>query len=127
MTSWKTKKSSPSKRPHKHHTPILLSDSDKERFWAMVKKGDGCWTWTGAKGGRGYGRFQLSGRLESPHVISYTLAKGQLEPGMWVLHECDNPSCVNPDHLFPGTRSDNMKDAYRKGRVNPPLHSKTHA
>lgn len=120
MMTWKSKKISRPKSRHKHHIPILLSDSDKERFWSMVCKGDDCWIWTGATGGRGYGRFALNGRLESPHVISYILANGQLEPGMWVLHRCDNPSCVNPAHLFPGTNSDNMKDAYQKGRVNPP-------
>lgn len=91
----------------------------KERFWAKVNKevDTDCWEWSAAKSTFGYGRFKVKGKLESPHRISYELSYGKIPKGLFVCHTCDNPSCVNPDHLFSGTRSDNMKDCASKGRL----------
>jgi hypothetical protein len=98
------------------------SDMDKttqQRLWTKVSKGgpDECWEWTAAQTGEGYGRFKLNGRLHSPHRLIYELEHGPIGDGMMICHTCDNPSCCNPSHLFKGTRADNMRDAYQKGRV----------
>lgn len=86
-----------------------------ERFWPKVLKGDGCWEWQGARTPKGYGLIRLDGGLVYAHRVSWLLAKG--DPGeLHVLHHCDNPCCVRPDHLFTGTRADNMQDMVRKGR-----------
>lgn len=100
----------------------------EERFWRQVRKTPGCWEWTGrAKSNKGYGQIGLGGRgakQELVHRFSYQLHKGPIPEGLVVMHACDNPRCVNPDHLSLGTPSDNIKDAVRKGRWKsvPPLH-----
>jgi len=65
----------------------------------------------------GYGRFKIAGKAEMAHRIAYDLAIGGLDSDLMICHHCDNPPCCNPAHLFQGTRSDNMKDAYAKGRL----------
>ena len=92
-----------------------LNESDLKRFWAKVEKTDTCWIWTGAKRG-GYGMFRFkTGSPVGAHRISYQLATGKY-PKEFVLHSCDNPACVNPEHLFVGTHQDNMDDMYAKNR-----------
>jgi len=94
----------------------------EERFWAKVdKKGpDDCWEWTGALGGdrygHRYGQIGISGKIVRAHRVSWELANGPIPKGICVLHHCDNPSCVNPSHLFLGTKLDNAQDAIKKGR-----------
>jgi hypothetical protein len=89
----------------------------KDRFLEKVKKGDGCWEWIGSKNSKGYGTLRRAGGHWMAHRVSYELAHGcKLPPNRWVLHRCDNPICVNPDHLFLGTQSDNMRDMARKER-----------
>lgn len=84
---------------------------------------NGCVLWTGARGGsRNYGllwRKPLGIRLYA-HRFSYAQYVGTIPTGYSVLHKCDNPLCVNPDHLFAGTQADNMKDMAAKGRANAP-------
>lgn len=95
--------------------------TETSNFWAKVdKRGeDECWPWTGARDPRGYGRFCIW-RLRRTLLasrISYVLSTGE-DPGLLnVLHRCDNPPCVNPFHLFPGTDRDNAMDASAKGRM----------
>ena len=96
---------------------LNLSPKDLIRFWSKVIKTNTCWNWTAAKSSKGYGRFKLKGKLESPHVISYQQFYNQDTSGLDVCHRCDNPSCVNPHHLFLGTRSDNMRDCSNKNRL----------
>lgn len=75
----------------------------------------GCWLWTGAMQ-RGYGTMCLVKRFFGAHRVSYELHKGPVPQGLHVLHKCDVRACVNPDHLFVGSRSDNMQDMMAKGR-----------
>jgi hypothetical protein len=89
------------------------------RFWSKVEKGPGCWLWKNAKDHFGYGRFQLGRRgdgLVKAHRLSWFLAFGEIPSGMWVLHQCDVPACVRPDHLKLGNRDDNAEDMVRRGR-----------
>ncbi len=89
-----------------------------DRFWNKVEKTEGCWNWIAAKSLKGHGRFRIDGKLYSPHRLVYEWEHGEIPEGMLVCHHCDNPSCVRLDHLFLGTSSDNMKDAYDKGRLS---------
>lgn len=103
-------------------TSIELSLSDIERFWKKVQKGDGCWMWTGATWGN-YGRLgvmvgPLGARKQRDvraHHLSYFLAHGHW-PIKHVLHTCDQPLCVNPDHLWEGSPKENTADMTTKGR-----------
>jgi hypothetical protein len=94
------------------------------RFWAKVKKlpDGGCWLWTANKNNSGYGMFRPGGleQKKLAHRLSYAeengpIPKGEGYHGTCVLHKCDTPSCVNPDHLFLGTHKDNMADKVAKG------------
>lgn len=88
-----------------------------ERFWLQVKKTRTCWLWVGADVGRDKrGCLRVNGKSVYVHRFSFSQFNGPIPPGLCVLHTCDVPHCVNPQHLFLGTHSDNMKDAYRKGR-----------
>lgn len=95
----------------------------EERFWQKVNKTESCWLWTGAKKPKGYGVIGVGGKKSGlAHRVSWRLASGS-DPGpLWVLHRCDNPSCVRPDHLFLGTAKTNTADMVAKGRgVRPKL------
>lgn len=90
-----------------------------ERLWARVDisdASDGCWEWTGNRDPNGYGRIGIGQTPVLVHRLSWELAYGPLPEGACVLHRCDNPPCVRPDHLFLGDRADNMRDAVSKGR-----------
>lgn len=91
----------------------------EQRFSGKVEKSDGCWRYTGNKDHRGYGKFFDGERLVCAHRFAYRLANGPIPEGMLVMHTCDHPWCVRPDHLVLGTPQDNMDDMYRKGRERP--------
>jgi len=85
----------------------------------MPEPNSGCWLWLSALDGAGYGKVRLSHprRLLSAHRASWELHRGVIPNGLFVLHKCDERTCVNPDHLFLGTHADNMADRSAKGRV----------
>lgn len=91
-----------------------------ELFWRRVKKTRGCWLWTGAKTRGNYGELvHVVNRKQTgwrAHRLSWVLNKGEIPDGLQVLHRCDNPPCVNPEHLFLGTQHDNITDMWLKGR-----------
>ena len=90
------------------------------RFNAKFKVGlTGCWVWVGRPNTSGYGTFSLNKKRERAHRVSWMLNRGPIPEGLQVLHKCDNPPCVNPDHLFLGTNADNVKDRVSKGRTAP--------
>ena len=97
--------------------------SPEERFWGKVHVVPGaCWEWTGAKHHSGHGAFwsggtRRVGRVIRAHRFSYELHNGPIPPGKHVLHECDNPACVNPGHLELGDHAKNMRDAATRGRI----------
>lgn len=88
---------------------------------------DGCWEWVGWKSGDGYGTLVVDGVRTSAHRRMWALVNGPIPGDLFILHSCDNPACVNPEHLSLGTQSDNMRDAARKGRIPTPINPKAHA
>ncbi len=101
-----------------------------ERFWAKVEKTDTCWLWKGATTPGGYGVIgkgrATEGTIRAPR-LAYELAYGKIPDGMIVWHKCDNPSCVRPEHLLPGTQKDNVRDMINKGRNRyKPLYGENH-
>lgn len=87
-----------------------------ELFWGHVQKSEGCWRWIGAHMRNGYGHMGSRGKTYSAHRLSYELNVGPIPNGMCVLHRCDVRDCVNPEHLWLGTKSDNTRDMDKKGR-----------
>jgi hypothetical protein len=86
-----------------------------ERFNKQIKKLDSCWEWQGAKNKQGYGMFSYMGKTLGAHRFSALINGIDIE-NKCVCHKCDNPSCVNPNHLFSGTHQDNTNDMVSKGR-----------
>jgi hypothetical protein len=90
-----------------------------QRFWRQVEITDGCWIWKGYRNPLGYGRMRVHGLGKAmilAHHISYEIHHGPVPDGGWVLHHCDNPPCVRPDHIYLGTPKQNSQDAVSRGR-----------
>lgn len=109
-------------------TVNFFDDESKSRFWKWVTKTEGCWEWNGFRDKKfGYGslsrrRFSKTYSLTS-HRFSWVIHYGHINIGICVLHKCDNPACVRPDHLFLGTQLDNGKDCASKNRT---MHGERH-
>jgi hypothetical protein len=108
--------------------PHAFFCGDECRFWAKVKKGPGCWEWTGSRSGgrRGhqdYGQFTIAcadgiRRARGAHVYSYELINGPVPEGLELMHLCHNTKCVRPDHLSPGTHTENVQASAALGKLN---------
>src|SRR5258708_7787002 len=96
---------------------------DNFHYGKYIKRGENdCWLWCAGKTHDGYGRFNYRNKNnKSKHIMAHRfmweLINGAIPEGLLVLHSCDNPSCVNPKHLFLGTHVDNMQDMVSKGRA----------
>lgn len=99
---------------------------DKElikRFFNKIDKSQNCWNWKGGSRGNGYGAIKVNGKVIDTHRFSWMIHFGEIPKNIFVCHKCDNRKCVNPEHLFLGTNSDNMKDCFNKGRLKIPTTS----
>lgn len=93
-----------------------LTPREIARFWMCVRKVEsGCWEWTAVRIG-GYGAFYAQGQQRKATRVAWTLLNGPIPDGMNILHHCDNPGCVNPEHLYPGTTKQNAEDRVNRGR-----------
>ena len=105
--------------------PTSFSKRRQQLFWSHVEKTPGCWRWTAFVDKKGYGQvgYWDNGKTVTyrAHRVAYMISRGTIPPGLLVLHSCDNPRCVRPDHLRLGTLSDNVQDMLQKRRNNPPI------
>lgn len=101
-----------------------LPEKSKRKFFERFQNAEnGCWIWTASIGDAGYGLMSIYGMPCVASRLSYLIHKGPIPDGLFVCHKCDNPPCVNPDHLFLGTVKDNADDAIRKGRYKEMPHA----
>lgn len=101
------------------HAVLVCMDIHTFKRWCskvQVGTKDECWEWTGERNDKGYGQLRQCGKYKKSHRLSYEHFTGRQLGKLLCCHTCDNPSCVNPNHLFAGTNQDNMDDCVRKGR-----------
>lgn len=97
---------------------MIIDEATKARFWSKVNKTETCWLWMASTDNRGYGQIGGANRKTlSAHRVSWMLNFGNIPDGLCVLHACDIPVCVRPDHLWLGTIADNNRDMVEKGRM----------
>ena len=110
----------------KNNKGQYVKTNPADRFWDKVRKTDTCWIWTGALNAQGYGVIDIDGVNRRAHRFVLEMNGQQLPSDMMVLHKCDNPPCVNPDHLFLGSQTDNVKDMRDKSRASDYFTQKAH-
>lgn len=103
-----------------HESPRMIPDILTKRFAEKyeIDSSSGCWNWTASTAGKGYGQIKIPGQRRQiyAHRLSYLIHNGEIPEGLVVCHTCDNPRCVNPNHLFVGTIRDNLIDMKNKDR-----------
>lgn len=87
------------------------------RFWAKVEKSEQCWVWTAYRNRNGYGCFRVQNGTILAHRWAWEATNGIVEPGILVLHKCDNPACVRIEHLYLGSHADNSRDRDERHRA----------
>jgi hypothetical protein len=92
-----------------------------EKLQNYTVNNNGCWIWNGGKTDRKYGITTINKERIRVHRLMWSVINGKIPIGMCICHKCDNPSCINPDHLFLGTNQDNVNDREKKGRNKPPI------
>lgn len=104
------------------YIPLSLPPGIEKRFMAkvIISLESGCWEWNATKTLNGYGRIGINRKTMLAHRLSYLMYKGDIPNDLHICHSCDNRKCVNPDHLWAGTRQENMDDCVRKGRARGP-------
>jgi len=105
------------KNDWKNETKEQNKQALKIRFEKYVIRKEGCWDWNASKNYQGYGTMRHRGKPIKAHRASWILHFEEIPKEKWVLHKCDNPCCSNPDHLFLGNQTDNMRDMAKKGRT----------
>jgi hypothetical protein len=100
--------------PHEHEAKENMKK--KIKIFSYINIKTNCWEWQKFKTKLGYGQISYRGKQMKAHRASWTVFKGDIPTGICVLHTCDNPKCVNPDHLFLGSMKDNVQDMMKKGR-----------
>lgn len=106
---------------HRARSAQAIRDLPK-RLWASVDRSGDCWVWTGLTNAGGYGSIRVPERgMQLAHRVAWELTNGPIPPGVSICHRCDNRLCCNPDHLFLGSHTVNMRDAATKGRLRTPL------
>ena len=94
---------------------MIVSEKRIVDFWSKVDRSSNCWTWLGYTDGKGYGGFYLNKKMQRAHRVSLFLKTGEWVP--YILHSCDNPACVNPQHLKGGTHKENMREMVERKRT----------
>lgn len=101
----------------KPRPPIQFTEKMRKRFMRHVRVSEsGCWIWTATRNAKGYGHFFIDGDMYRANRVAFEMATGRYPGALVVCHRCDNPSCVNPEHLWLGTHQDNIRDCHAKGR-----------
>lgn len=94
----------------------LLVETTQDRFWKNVDKTEeGCWLWTGTTTSKGYGYLKIGRKNMLAHRLSYMWNTGPIPDGLFILHRCDTPACIRPDHLYVGDNSRNTRDFFERG------------
>lgn len=109
-------------RGQRYHNKAQRMEAFEHKY--IPEPNSGCWLWHGSCCRDGYGNFYDGKRVIGAHRFSWQAHKGVIPGGLHILHKCDTPSCVNPDHLFLGTHTDNMRDMTAKGHNR--MKEKTH-
>lgn len=101
----------------------MYSEDRIAKFWSSVTHVGECWEWKLTRMWKGYGQTTIGGKVRRAHRVAWELTHGKIPKGLHVLHRCDNPACIRPEHLFLGTAKENQQDCVAKGRKP---HGDTH-
>jgi hypothetical protein len=101
----------------KKNLPVSIQDLERFIKYVSIKDKEECWEWTGTTDAHGYGIYSVKHFLIKAHRASFLFYYGEIDEALEVCHCCDNPSCVNPHHLWQGTQKDNNNDRDIKGRT----------
>ncbi len=104
---------------------FTITKTNLARFWANIQTTESCWIWVGTRACRGYGAISIDRKRWRAHRLSWAIHNGTIPDGLYICHRCDNPPCVNPEHLFAGTQKDNIADCVRKGRFSRSIGERT--